>query len=199
MGKHNIPAVVLVGGKSSRMGTEKHLLDYGQGPQWKRMYGLLKEGFNEVYISCREDQARTFDFLPCVLDQWENIGPMGAITSSLLRLPEAHAVFVVSCDLPFFQLKLADLLIGANDITKIACCSKLKKNDFPDPLVAVWNRAALLHLKEAVSAENYSLQKLLKQHPHHVVETDREEWLFNANTKADYEKALSIIGIGNNG
>lgn len=185
----NIPAIILTGGRSTRMGRDKFLVDYGRGVQWKFMYVQLQTAFREVYISCREDQRNHFAGAACIADLWTGIGPMGAIASVLEQLPQSKSAFIVACDLPFFEPALATMIAMKNDPAVLACCAKAPTNDFPDPLVAVWNRCALDPLKMAIAAGEYSLQKLLRQHPHNTVEITNERWLFNANTEEEAARA----------
>jgi len=182
---HHIPAIVLTGGRSTRMGNDKFLLDYGRGPQWRVMLDLLQQHFREVYISCRPDQVGHFAGQPCVTDRWTDIGPMAGIASALRQLSDAPAVFVVGCDLPFFDPALADMLVAQNDSSGIACCARVVLNEFPEPLVAVWNRCALEPMEKAIAQKEYSLQRLLKQHSYREVNVTNERWLFNANTPGD--------------
>lgn len=192
--RQNFPAVILTGGLSTRMGRDKFLIDYGRGVQWRFMYEGLQTVFGEVYISCREDQFHHFPGGACIADLWTDIGPMGAIASILEQLPESESVFVVACDLPFFEPAAATAVAAKNDPARLACCAKTAANDFPDPLAAVWNRCALAPLKRAIAAKEYSLQKLLRQHPHNTVEVVDERWLFNANTEEEASRARSRAG-----
>lgn len=191
----SIPAVIMAGGKSSRMGSDKFMLDYGMGPQWKVLAEKLRDHFGEIYVSCREDQRVYFEDLPCIPDLWENTGPIGGITSSLVQIPSCDSILVIGCDLPFFDTRLADRLVAQNDLRAIACCAQLASRDFPEPLTALWNRCALPLLQEALAQENYSLQKLLKTHPHVTVNISEEHWLFNVNTKEDYQRVLSSFNL----
>lgn len=183
-----MPAVILTGGKSSRMGQPKHLIDVSGSPLWKRMVRKLQERFNTIAISCRADQVSDFKGHTCIIDQWPDIGPMGGIASALTHFENTEAVFVVSCDLPFFDVRVVDLLFEHHDRAQIACCAKLASNDFPDPLVAIWNRNALAAIMHAIDRGDYSLQRLLRAHPFQTASVEDERWLFNANTPEDLEQ-----------
>ncbi|MEX0968681.1 MAG: molybdenum cofactor guanylyltransferase [Bacteroidia bacterium] len=189
--KYSMPAILLSGGKSSRMGADKNLLDYGKGAQWQVMHSRLSRQFGQVWISCRQDQTRIFEGIEnLIIDPWDGIGPMAGIAGSMQRLRTASAFFV-SCDLPFYDDALPEALITANDEQFIACCAKAPGAGHPEPLIAVWNENALPHLLSAIETKEYSLQKVLKANPHKTVEV-AHRLIFNANTNEEYLKAKKM-------
>ena len=55
--KPKLYGLVLVGGRSTRMGSEKHLLKYHRDSQQKRTYDLLREVCDSTFLSIRQDQV----------------------------------------------------------------------------------------------------------------------------------------------
>lgn len=188
----SIPAVILTGGESKRMGQPKHLIDLGDGPLWLTVLKKLEQRFATIAISCRPDQVNDFEGQVCVVDRWPDIGPMGGIASALMHFEHEPAVFVVSCDLPFFDARMADTLFEHYEPADMACCAKLATNDFPDPLVAIWNRSALAPMMEAIDNKDYSLQQLLRAQSYRTVLVEDEQWLLNTNTPEDLLKVSQI-------
>jgi len=96
--------LVLAGGVSSRMGSDKALLNYHADNQLLHTAKLLQSQCQEVFVSCREDQAvhyRHFG-IPLVTDAYLGIGPFGGLLSAQQQRPDAAWV-VVACDLPFLD------------------------------------------------------------------------------------------------
>lgn len=89
-------AVLLTGGKSSRMGENKALLEVCGEPLADRIVRLLNGEGWPVTVLGREPVGRAA-FLP---DEREHTGPMIAISRFK---PTPEAVFVASCDLVRFQ------------------------------------------------------------------------------------------------
>ncbi len=96
--------LVLAGGQSSRMGSDKALLHYHDDNQLLHTAKLLQQQCTEVFISCREDQAERYRHfgVPLVTDAYFGIGPFGGLLSAQQHRPNA-AWIVVACDLPFLD------------------------------------------------------------------------------------------------
>ena len=57
----NTYGLVLCGGKSTRMGTDKSMLQYHSKPQRYYVYDLLFPLCEKVFISCNEQQSSTIE------------------------------------------------------------------------------------------------------------------------------------------
>ena len=105
--------VVLCGGKSRRMQTDKAWLRLG-GEYWlQRVVRLVGEVVGPVAVACREDQP--LPSLPegvhVVTDTVKHIGPLAGLASGLNALAEdCQAAFVVSCDHPLLEPAFVRLL-----------------------------------------------------------------------------------------
>ncbi|HAA12288.1 MAG TPA: molybdopterin-guanine dinucleotide biosynthesis protein MobA, partial [Cytophagales bacterium] len=97
----SISAIVLAGGKSQRMGNDKTVIDYHGKPQREHLYGMLQPLVDEVYLSCRPEQAEELSEQYHVLpDSFLGMGPYGAILSALQHDPN-RAWLVVAVDMPY--------------------------------------------------------------------------------------------------
>lgn len=106
-------AVVLAGGRSSRMGRDKALLPWGGGTLLTHMHAVvLAAGADEVVVS--GDRPA----LDGVRDDIPDTGPMGALAQLMPRLCDGTWI-VVPVDMPLLS---ADLL-GALRAVEAACAS----------------------------------------------------------------------------
>jgi molybdopterin-guanine dinucleotide biosynthesis protein A len=98
-------AIILAGGKSLRMGSNKALLRYGSSTFIEQQIAILKNIFDEILISA--DNANEYErlHLPIVQDIMPDMGPLSGICSGLMRAASFHS-FVVACDMPFINEKL---------------------------------------------------------------------------------------------
>ena len=99
---HHFPQVdafILAGGKSSRMGRDKALLEIGGTPLVARAARMLAPLAATVTIVGEERRAAEFG-LPVLTDCWPGAGPLGAIATALISASNPW-VFVLACDMPF--------------------------------------------------------------------------------------------------
>lgn len=188
--KEKISGIVLSGGKSSRMGLEKGFLRIGKLTMIEQAILLLKPYAEELIISANHDDYKSFS-LPVVKDEIIEIGPLGGMYSCLKQTNNsAHCM--VSCDLPFLESDLIQVLFDAFYTTNadyICACYGAKVH----PLVAVFRKEPVLkQIEVQLSQSDYKVLNLLKKLK--VVNVDfktlnvREDVFFNMNTKEDYFK-----------
>ena len=187
--------LVLVGGKSRRMGTDKSKLDYHGVPQQDFAMKLLSRFCKKTFLSCRPDQggelAYSHEILP---DTFRRMGPMGAMLSALREQPDS-AWLVVACDLPLLDETALDFLIKNRNASSVATAFRSPVNEFPEPLVAIWEPKSYPVLLQFL-AQGYSCpRKVLINSPVHLVDAPDPDALINVNTPEDAEVVLKKLGI----
>lgn len=101
-------AVLLAGGRSSRMGTDKALLPWGAGTLLAHMHALLRHaGAQEVIVS---GDRPAFDGVP---DMQSDTGPMGALAQLVPRL-QGGVWLVVPVDMPLLSPALIRALLSVD-------------------------------------------------------------------------------------
>jgi len=130
--------LVLAGGQSQRMQTDKGRLRYHGLEQREYAAGLLAAVCTDVYVSCRPDQVAD---LPAGLqplpDRFLDLGPMGGILSAMQLDPNA-AWLVVACDLPFLSEATLQHLTEHRNGARVATAFQSPDNEFPEPLITIW-------------------------------------------------------------
>ena len=94
--------LLLMGGKSSRMGADKAQLLFDAQPFWKKIAEELSL-CGKVYLSV--DQARdsaALEGYPYLRDEIPGIGVMGGLYTAFRAVPE-ELIFVCACDMPFMD------------------------------------------------------------------------------------------------
>jgi len=143
--------LVLTGGRSSRMGCDKALLEYHTSNQLLHTSRLLQTQCSKVFVSCREDQAETyrnFD-LPLITDAYLGIGPLGGLLSAQRSSPDA-AWLVAACDLPFLDKAVIRQLSSERNPLRFATAFRNSQSGRIEPLFACYepksrNRLLLRH------------------------------------------------------
>ena len=104
-GGYAVTAIILVGGKSRRMGLNKAFLKYGSTTFIEHQVMMLSKIFDEIILSANDAKAYTSLKLPIVSDIMPEKGPLSGICAGLKRATSSHA-FVIACDMPFINEKL---------------------------------------------------------------------------------------------
>lgn len=111
---NNVTGVILAGGKSSRMGSNKALLPYRGGRFIEAIQRLLADIFDEVILVTNTPDQ--YDFLPCrkVPDLYEGMGVLAGIHAGLHHSSN-QAIFAVACDMPYLVEELIRQLASRAD------------------------------------------------------------------------------------
>ncbi len=130
-----IEAVVLTGGRSRRMGTDKAKLVVDGVPQGDRIVWQLLDQMPVTVLGREPNYGAMF-----IRDKEEFGGPIAALSAFE---PSSEFVFVASCDLPLFDLALVTLL--KNRIGDADACVPVV-DDFRQPLCALYTKGAFAKL-----------------------------------------------------
>jgi len=132
--------LILAGGKSSRMGKDKSVIDYHGKPQMDVASDLLSPFCKKVFLSTRRAQAghEPYKKFSHVHDdpQFEGEGPLAGILSAMKKYPTA-AWLVLACDLPFVTEDTLRHLLKHRDPSRIATAYKSSHDGLPEPLCAI--------------------------------------------------------------
>jgi molybdenum cofactor guanylyltransferase len=180
-----INGLILVGGHSHRMGTDKSVLSYHGRPQRAYLYELLGQFCSNVYLSCRSDQVAELSHYQTITDKYPNDGPMGALLSAFEYDAEA-AWLVVACDMPFIDSKTIDFLLKNTDSQTFATAFINQKKQI-EPLLSVWKSESYGIIERLHTKGQKSLSKVLEQHNAQLVIPPNYNWILNANTPESYQ------------
>ncbi len=96
----NFSAVILAGGKSSRMGRDKAWIEIDGQSLIARQINLVSEaGAGEIFISARTDQDFSRVRHPILTDRFSDAGPLAGIEAALRNCRESM-LLVMAVDMP---------------------------------------------------------------------------------------------------
>ncbi len=181
--------IVLCGGRSERMQTDKALLNYHSMPQWKYVFNLLEPFCETVYLSLNSDQIAEWtipESVPKIVDHesFKNHGPMTGLMTVLERVGE-RSVFVVACDYPLLRMEHLLPLAKARALKKDVVA--YKNNGWPEPLISIFEGTAFPKLKDYFSRGNDSMAKFIRTVDTEYVEVSSPEFLRNVNSREEFE------------
>ena len=171
--------LVLAGGYSTRMGTDKSLLVYNGKPQREYLFDLLSERCDRVFTSCRKDQDVPGKLNP-LADSTNIPGPLNGIISAFAFQADASWL-IVAVDMPFIFAPTLALLINNRDRKKYATCFYNPQTQLPEPLLTLWEAHAYPSLQEFVKNGKISAREFLKTHPIRMIDPPDEKTLVNVN------------------
>ncbi|WP_339659429.1 NTP transferase domain-containing protein [uncultured Polaribacter sp.] len=184
----HVKGLVLVGGKSTRMGTDKSELNYFGKSQKKYAKILLENQNLETFYSVRNQSDNSFE----ISDKFYNLGPFGGICSAFQKDPNS-AWFVLATDVPFVNEEIIQLLLKHRNPSKMATTIKGKGKDFPEPLITIYEPKAYPILLQYL-AQGYSCpRKVLINSDVEIVEID-DDFIRNINTPEEFEVVKKEIG-----
>lgn len=181
----NKVAVIMAGGKSSRMKKDKALLPFGSYSSLAEyQYRRLSKIFPSVYLSAKINK---FDFeVPLLMDKYLGSSPLVALVSIFESL-EVNEVFVLSVDAPFVEESVIEKLYNASCDHYDVVLAQSKKG--VEPLCAIYHRSFLKEAKSALSQDQHRLQSLFDSLNVKKVLIENEAYFMNMNYPEDYEKA----------
>ena len=180
--------LVLAGGHSSRMRSDKAALSYGRIPQLTRAFELLEQRVDCAYVSVRADQVsdRLRAGYPQIIDGTAGSGPIAGIIAAQARQPDA-AWLVLACDLPLLDGTTLDQLIASRDAGRLATAFRNATNGLPEPLCTIYEPASRQPILDHVAAGRDCPRKFLLAHDVLLLDPVHPAALDNANTPRDYE------------
>lgn len=183
--------LVLCGGQSKRMGTDKGMIQ-GKAGSWAQETAakLINTGLNAVYSINTLQVAAYSAEIPSTLliyDSLELPGPLNGILSAHQRYPDAD-LFVLACDMPLMNVATLNRLVDAYKNEPEYGVYFYEKEGFKEPLCSIFRKetlAGLLH--EYLSAEltQYSIQKILSRLPYLALEITDTRAFSNINSTGE--------------
>lgn len=160
--------VVLCGGESKRMGSDKGLLSIGSD-SWSMLAFRKLESLNiPVAVSVNKMQELSYRNLfsprPLILDQLIARGPLRGLISAHLSFPNDD-LLVLACDMTEMDVKTLQHLQQFVDTLPGYDYYVFGSENFIEPLCAVYSSAALKKLYKDLSKGrllNFSLHKLIR-------------------------------------
>lgn len=188
----DITGVILAGGKSSRMGTDKCLMEFQGEKMISRAMDVFRGLFSEIIIVTNLPLEYLDQDARIVTDIFPGKGPIGGIHTGLFFSSTEHAFFA-ACDMPFFNTEFISYMISRIGNYDIVVPDTEKGFQ---PLHAVYSRKCLNRIKSLILEDRLKVTGFYKSF--RVLPISREEiarfdpegrTFFNVNTPEDLKSA----------
>ncbi len=188
----DLNGLILMGGSSTRMGMDKSSIQYYDKPQGEHLFELLHSYVSECYVSLNRERTLTFTD-QIIIDGFDLKGPLNGILSAHEFQP-SKAWLVLAVDLPLINSKTLSKLISQRDRQAYATAFLNARDNFPEPLVTIWEPTGLRKLKEFhTSGRTTYPRDFLQSEEIKLINVDTENELLNANNEYELKLVRSIL------
>jgi molybdenum cofactor guanylyltransferase len=190
----NVSAVLLAGGESRRMGTDKATFLFRGKPLWQvQLETLRRLSPAEIFLSARTDQSWRPNDVQFVADILPSCGPISGLAASLAKIHTGH-LLALAIDMPFMT---ENYLCSICDAIQTGRGVVAKIENRAEPLAAIYPREAEIEFRTALAGTDFSLQNVVR----HLVTsgkllelsvTEQERRLFqNVNNVSDLDATIA--------
>ncbi len=185
-----LTGIVLAGGKSSRMGRDKALLEWGGLRLIERAVSIISGLCDDILISTSNPALAYLGF-PLVSDIHRGIGPIAGLCAALRYSRAAHHI-VIPCDTPLVTVDVFERLFAVASAAHPPACVAGTEDGFIEPLIGCYHRSALPLLEEQIQRHDFKLHNALTRMGANVEIFPDRRIFRNINTKKDlHEVSLS--------
>ncbi len=188
-------ALILTGGRSKRMGRDKHAIERPDGTrQLDALIALVRLVTSDILLSTN-DPSLAPEGIPVLPDRHPGSGPLAALEAFHAAFP-GEPVLLLGCDL--FLLDEATLrhLLEAHspDVPASAFANRIDHR--PEPLCTIYEPGALAHAATAIADEEFCARHFLESLNPRVIELVHPVALDNANTPAELDEVFAKLRHG---
>lgn len=184
--KKNITGIILAGGKSSRMGTDKGLLKLNKKPFVQHSIDALKPLVSEILIVSDNSDYDEFGYKR-VEDIIKSAGPVSGIYSGL-EASKTKYNLMLSCDIPMINTEVLQKLIDATDDTSDII--QAESNGKTMPLIALYKKHIKDTFKNFLEQDERRLRVVIKacNYKNVVLDEAYQSTTLNVNTKEELKQ-----------
>ena len=181
-------AVVLAGGRSSRLGVDKASVPVGGRRLLDRVLSVLTNCFADVVVVGRTGSDEACGPVRFVQDETPGLGPLGGLYTGLGVVEHGRAL-AVGCDMPFINRGVLEELLaqdGGADATVARTGGRAQ------PLLAVYDRRVRSVVGRLLASEDRSLMELLRTISVRYVDLAVTDACFSVNTPEELRQAKQM-------
>ncbi len=187
----NISGIILAGGRSNRMGTNKALLKLGELTLIEGVALVMSGVCSEIIIAGGNEKDLEHLGYPIVRDTYPGCGPLSGIHAGLSVAKNRYG-FVAACDIPFPDGSLMKKIISSAGEWDAVI---LQHGEYYEPLFSLYGKHFIKAAEESIKKGVYKVTaalSLVKWKPFAIDAGEIpyiKKSLFNVNTPGDYEEA----------
>lgn len=204
----DITAIILSGGKSTRMGENKSFLKIGDITVIEHIVYIMKSIFSNIIIITNEPELYEFLNVRTFSDIYKNAGPLAGIHSGLINTA-TEKNFIISCDLPLMTAEMINCIV---DYPTDRLITVPKADGYVQELCGVYSKSLIPAIEniitgvESIESRNSEQTKrkckvhqLINSVPVTIIESPeilagyKENIFLNMNKPEDYDLIKGIL------
>lgn len=156
---HDISGVILVGGKSSRYGSNKALVKINGVPLIERVIGVMGRVFENLILITNTPDEYAHLGLPMHEDLIKGLGPIGGLYTGLNVIP-GDAGFFVACDMPILNRDLIHYMVEERGLSDVVV-PRIK--GMMESLHALYGKKCLSSVKRLIDSQEYQIIRIFNE------------------------------------
>jgi molybdopterin-guanine dinucleotide biosynthesis protein A len=177
-------AIILAGGRSSRLGQDKAMMTIDGKPIIQNIRDTLTPHFSEILVSSDNTEGYAFLNLKVVPDREKERGPLMGIYSGLLASSN-EINFVIACDIPAIDIAFMDELLGASDSADIVVpCTGPEKFE---PLFGIYRKSIIPVIAKVLAEGHNKISRIFSRCRTSYIPFKDSHWYKNINTHKDFQ------------
>lgn len=189
--QQEMTTIILAGGSSSRMKTDKALLTVSGNRLIEIVAQNLQPYFSEIIISARTTEE--YEFMPykTAADKEPGHGPLMGIMCGL-EASSNDINFVIATDIPEINTGILEEM--ANYARHYEVVVPVTPTGHYEPLFAFYNRRLIQRIQRLLDNNIRQIFQLYSQASIKKILLEDTAWLYNLNTTSDYQSYLEKQG-----
>lgn len=209
----NITGIILSGGKSKRMGSDKSFLMVGNKYIIQYVTELMKNIFGQVILITNEPKKYKFLEIDCYEDIIKEMSPICGIHSGLSH-SKTERNFIISCDMPLITKEIISFIIDFNSKKDVIVPFA---DGYIQQLCGIYSKCLLPNIEQIITINNEYEIRNNKQNKRHcpimnliesvnseIIDIEKEYpnykigYFLNMNKPEDYEVVVRRFNNNNN-
>ncbi len=177
------------------MGSEKHLLPFPDRPLLEHLIDCVEPAVSQIIVSGKTKPVMHRTDVESCADEFSVESALAGIHAGLAA-SRLDWCFIMACDLPFVEADVIRWLASRRTVAARAVVPV--KNQFWEPLCALYHRSCLPLIRQMIETSDLEIKHLYSRVPTVTAPVEEIESalhshvFFNMNNQSDYESALQI-------